>query len=73
MHATQAINTSEPERRKEVEVLEAGEPGRVLIDTSRGENLARESPVVVSVHEEEVVVGEEEGTSEVVPTNKPME
>lgn len=42
-------------------------------DTLAGEHLVRASPVAVSTHEEEVVVGEEEGPSEVVLTNEPME
>jgi hypothetical protein len=42
--ATQATGTSEPEKRKEVEVPEAGEPGRIPTDTLAGEHLARAPP-----------------------------
>ena len=65
--------TSELEKRKEVEVLEAEEPRRIPRDRLVGEHLARAPPVTVSAQQEEIVVGEEEGPSEVVSMNKQME
>jgi len=67
------IGTSKPERREETEAPKAGELERIPTNTLIGDYLARASPVVVSAHEEEVAVGEQEGTSEAVLTNEPME
>jgi len=67
------IGTWEPERIEETEVPKAGEMEGTLVGTLVGEHLSRASPVVESAHEEEIVIGEEEGPSEVVPTIEPME
>lgn len=66
-------STSEPQRRKETEVLEVGELERIPIVTLVGEHLARASSVTVSTHEWEVDIGEEEGPSEAVTMDKLME
>jgi hypothetical protein len=43
------------------------------IDTSIGEHLIGTPLVAVSAQQEELAVGEEEGPSEAVSTNEPME
>ena len=70
--ATQVLGTSESERREETDISEAEEPKRIPTSTVAGEHLTRASLVVASTHKEEIVIGEEEGPSEEVPTNEPM-
>ena len=72
MNATQAAGTLEPERREEIEIPEAEESGGIPTRTVAGEHLTRASPVAVSAHEEEIVIGEEEGPSEAIQTNEPV-
>lgn len=73
MHATQVTGTPKPRRREETENPEVGEPEKIPTGPLAGEHLTRASPVTVSSHEEEIVISEEEGPSEAVLTNEPME
>lgn len=71
--ATEATRTSKPERGEETEVPEVWELEGTPTGTLVREHLARASLVMESAHEEEIVVGKEEGPSEEVPMIEPME
>jgi len=69
LEATQVVGVLEQERRREI--IEAVEARGIPTYIAVREFLASTLPVVVCVHEEEIIVGEEEGPSETVPTTEP--